>query len=436
MSCTRIRRLIGVYRELDRAERRMLASHLRECESCRLTWQAEQRVLNRLRAIPELEPPPGLQRELLAIPALLAGRPRGWSLPKLLPILLLGLLGGLWTLAGVKTALFTDAPDSAALGEVASPDIEPIPGPGLGAVEVSSAIERRHPMRLRTPEPARLAARLEAELDDSLTPAGNAALPGSRWAPPPFTGNDLSGQVDPNGSGQAPSEPSDDDRGPRDRKRNRPEPTLMPAPTALALSCVDLTLRIFTECPACSGELPPGQALPLPVGIQYAVFNENTTFAEGRIATAGASALELSLDNLCEALPLTVEIYPPEDLDWRSCPQTGALSQEVREPGALLLEFGLTQTCALATEVPASPTPGPSVTAEPPPSGSPTLEPSPTTRPVQQTPPASSPTPPIIVRETPANPVSTSEPPTWPSLAPPEPTPSTPGLDRVAPGGA
>ena len=65
MNCRRVNLLLGVYRQLDRAERRMVDTHLRDCEACRQVWRDERR----LRAvIDQLDTttlvPPGVRAEV------------------------------------------------------------------------------------------------------------------------------------------------------------------------------------------------------------------------------------------------------------------------------------------------------------------------------------------------------------------------------------
>lgn len=69
----RVSRLVGVYGELDRAERRMIDEHLRACDACRQAWCDEQRVRAYLKGLPCVEPPVGLEGRLLAIPTAVAG---------------------------------------------------------------------------------------------------------------------------------------------------------------------------------------------------------------------------------------------------------------------------------------------------------------------------------------------------------------------------
>ncbi len=447
MSCSRIRRLIGIYRELDRPERRMLAAHLRSCQRCQVAWRNEQELLRRVRAIPDLEPPAGLEGRLLRIPSLPAAQPRLRLLPRLLPLLLL-VLGGLAGLSGGAVILLGEAPwggagqpaasglpsepDSAARSDAAAAPMQPgASDPSLDEARLSAPIERQVERPLRTPRPA--APTALAALPDRAASGSRPGLPG--------------GGVDPNGapasssrrsgSDEAPDSAGGPDAGPRERP-SAPDPTRQPPPapteppseprpTELAQACVDLTLRIAADCPVCEGAAP--DPLPaLPEDLFWSVYDARSmALGEGSLQAAGRPRLEASLDRICGVLPLTVELHLT-DPDWATCPASGTdLQRLVRSAGAHDLDFSLSRGCPVPTS-----TPSPGAT-EPP--DSPTASPTPSPRPTS-----------LIAAETPGSsepdPGRTSQPPgpPPPSAQPPQPLPPPPGpepdpgqLERHAP---
>lgn len=79
MTCERIQRLMGVPRELGRAEQRMLSEHLRTCRHCQAAWSDEKRVLRYLEHVPQLNPPVALERRLLTIPLVAAPASRNFA---------------------------------------------------------------------------------------------------------------------------------------------------------------------------------------------------------------------------------------------------------------------------------------------------------------------------------------------------------------------
>lgn len=75
MICDSVQRLMSVQRELDRAERRVVSAHLRTCQACRAAWRDELRVRALISAVPDLDPPRGLEARLLHIPSQPPGPP-------------------------------------------------------------------------------------------------------------------------------------------------------------------------------------------------------------------------------------------------------------------------------------------------------------------------------------------------------------------------
>jgi len=380
MSCTRIRRLIGVYRGLDRAERRMLATHLRGCEQCRSTWSAEQDLLRRVRAIPELDPPAGFEGRLLNIPALVSTQPRTWLLPRLLPLVLLA-LGGLLALDGRGLPVHLIASGNAGAGAGAQASL----GAAVDSAEAVSVsgeagasrpahalglpVARLGRITLLTPQP-------EQKPLPPVVPAGRGATRSAFGQS--FTGisgKPESSDLKANGIPEDTDAPSAETNSNRSRNQDAgknptepPPPTTSPAPSQVALACVDLTLQVFSDCPDCDGALPPGLALPLPSVLYYDVYDSRqAALLEGLLEPDGKSRIEQRLESLCGSLPLTVQLRFT-DPDWRSCPTGDSLRRLVTSDGVHSLEFGLTRGCPAPTEPP--PTAG-TETPEPPPSATP-----------------------------------------------------------------
>ncbi|MCB9175999.1 MAG: zf-HC2 domain-containing protein [Caldilineae bacterium] len=404
MTCARIRRLIGVYRELDRPERRMLAEHLQGCESCRLAWRAEQQVLARLRSIPVLDPPAGLEPQLLRIPSLAAPRPRGWLLPRMLPLALLA-LGGLLTLGdGWRPATPADRAAPAALDgpgdadRLAAADPSAAHPASLAASPAARPVDRQVRYALRTPEAARLA---EIQAPPAGRAAGGTRLPTLR--PRGVTGP-RGGDNDPFGdAGGGANKPQQPDPGEPKAPRPSPAPSQTPAPAEdPAPACVDLTLRIFADCLDCDGQPGPGSSQALPEGMQFSVYDSSPqALTEGLIEARGETAISLHLGPLCGRLPLQVTLLQIDPL-WLACPSLGGASRRIDTAGPASLDFGLGHSCPAATAAPepAEPTPGagePSPT--PPPETPPPSTPpgpavtAPAQQPAELTPAAASPSP-------------------------------------------
>ena len=424
MTCARIRRLIGVYRELDRPERRMLAEHLQGCESCRLAWRAEQQVLARLRSIPVLDPPARLEPRLLRIPSLAAPRPRGWLLPRLLPLALLA-LGGLLTLGdGRREASQAERAAPAELGRRGTPGL-PAAADASAAREVSLAasaaarpVDRQGRFALRTPEAARLT--------EAQAPA--AARPASAPRPPAVRPRSIAGlhggDNDPfGGAGGGGNKPQQPDPGEPKAPRPSPVPSQAPAPAEdPAPACVDLTLRLFADCLDCDGQQQPGSSLPLPEGLQYSVYDSSSrALTEGLIEAQGETAIALHLGLLCGRLPLQVQLLQIDPL-WLACPALGGASRGIDRAGPTSLDFGLGHSCPAPTAPPeptepAEPTPAagepsPAPPETPSPPATPGLAAtSPAQQPVELTPAAASPSPSVSDTPPPAGNGSSLEPP-------------------------
>jgi hypothetical protein len=355
---------MGLHRELDRIERRMLASHVRECEICRGAWRNEQRLLQRIHAIPDLDPPADLQRQLLAIPALVGGQPQVLSLPRFLMIALLA-LAGLLALGGAQNS------DDGAMdiGSVFS-ESTPLQANSVGqqihraegASAVRAPIARNLPIGLRTPLPPAAKGGLKELVAASLEPEIPAQAK-------------IQGEAARSPQGGLASRPRID-RGESDSTDGQPTGGGKTAPQATATApaaCVDVALVVFADCPDCDGEPAPGLGLTLPEGMQVAVFDgslDAPVLFEGTLDPGGAARIERRLGSFCGRMPLSVSLWVP-DATWRACPHTGGFLQQVSHDSEGPVSFGLTRGCPAPTEAP------PQATASPSPSATPS-EPNPT----------------------------------------------------------
>ena len=92
MSCEPERVTGYVDGELSVEERARVEEHLRTCAACREQAEAEQALRARIRVLPEVEPPAGIERRLRA--KLRAARPSPWRV--LLPLAATFIAGLLW----------------------------------------------------------------------------------------------------------------------------------------------------------------------------------------------------------------------------------------------------------------------------------------------------------------------------------------------------
>ncbi len=161
MSCEHVRRQLGVYRDLDRTERRAVARHLRGCERCRQHWQDEQAVRALVCAVPLLDPPRSLESRLLAIPAVarrpLLPRPAPW-LMLAAASLLLGAATLVWGPSNVpSTARDTGQDGAAVAGNAVGAELAARDG-GLSATAVARRVAPAVAPRVEFGEAIALAA--------------------------------------------------------------------------------------------------------------------------------------------------------------------------------------------------------------------------------------------------------------------------------------
>lgn len=363
MICERVRRQLGVYRELDRTERRAVARHLRNCDTCRQHWRDEQAVRALVGAVPVLDAPRGLERRLLAIPELaprpVLSRPVPW-----LTLAVTSLLLGAATLAWESRG----TPPSASL--------PPASQAAIGATETgpATAVARR----LRPPAPAAAASEdlLLAQAEPQAEPpthrpraAGGRSAPIAAPDEPP-----LGPPAKPQPAAGAQPEPQ------RPRSTATPAPQRpAPSPTP-ATACVSVTALVFADlagagglaCPGCDGAfsdedvaLAKAAGLVLPGGMQVALYDLSEpgghVLKESRLAPDGA-AVAHEVGEVCGRLPIFVQLKLPAG-SWAACPVTGSLERRVELAGEVSVSFPLTAGCPAPSPSPTSPPASPTPTA-------------------------------------------------------------------------
>ena len=66
-TCQNVRKKLSAYQdgEIETAEKNVIEAHLRSCEACRNQYEALLQTYRMLRRLPEIEPIPGLSRQIL-----------------------------------------------------------------------------------------------------------------------------------------------------------------------------------------------------------------------------------------------------------------------------------------------------------------------------------------------------------------------------------
>lgn len=377
MNCERVRRQLGVYRELDRVERRALAQHLAGCPSCRAAWQEEQQARAVVAGVPRLEPPRGLEGRLLAIPATAgAARPAHPALPWLAIAGLLLLLFGAGLVrkapvgpgsTGDTVALLVAAPRAAA-GE-AAPIVRQA-APANPRDDISRAEQAAVLLaRAQAPAPAVAVAARQVGLARPARPAATAAPAPAALEP----GADVSAAGGGLGSGG-----DIDTHGERNGTRATRTPASPteppPAPTPVPTVCVDITVVAFADlvggdrpdCPGCDGQwtaedeaaaTAAGVVLPnWPIAL-YDPLNPDTssaTIIEDELTVNGGQG-SYRFTSCAVTLPVRVQLRLRPANDWTVCPTLNTLEQDVTSAGATEVRFPMTLGCPVPTPPP-SPT--------------------------------------------------------------------------------
>lgn len=466
----RVSRLVGVYGELDRAERRMIDEHLRACDACRQAWCDEQRVRAFLKGLPCVDPPAGLEARLLAIPAAAAGGGGGgggttwpgWPW-------LASLTAAVALVGGLSMATWGgDAPVAPPAGTARL-----VTAPAHGANPSPVARAARPPLALAAGDPDALAAGTGA--DPNARPAPLAVAPRAAAGDPSRpSAADAAASMAATGGGGLPAavavanasgEPSVHDpapvrRGSPPARGDRAAPGNPPtaanvaprAPTATAGApalCADLSIRVFADvagetadpvCPACDGRWTDADdaraaalGLRLPAGFQLAVYDATGRVrAESPSLAPDGARIDWSFGRVCGVAPLTVQVVGLPAV-WAACPAAPGDALAIREPGPAALQLGLQPACPVAPP-PATATPTPTASPAAPQTPTGTPDPLPTTAA-----PADPATAAPVATETEAAqrppratvlPVGGTAAPAEPSPGPPEPIGSPPATAR------
>lgn len=493
MNCRRVNLLMGEYRHLDRAERRMVDAHVRDCEACRLAWHDEVRVHALIHNIPPCEPTPDLEPRLRAIvagpPPPAAGGPSGGAANRV-GWLVAAAVGGIalfmaspWEIpapggshAGSDQAMrlrpvamsaVSDAgraAGSASVGIIGRRGgarmvaiVPEAPEDGVAGGDTDEALDAVSPMHLGSADHRsagrRGAAGTAPSEQGQSAPGDSAAAPAVAVAAASSGSGDRPVRADP------PAAPPSVN--PRQTATPLPAATQPPA-SPTPRGCVVITAQVFADlagagsladCPGCDGAWTPEDAalaadrgVTLPAGVQLVVYDDQREVQDEAISIAAQPpVVDVTFGERCFDLPVSVVLsYLPEG--WASCPLSGVIEQRIESPGRANLRFPLTRGCPI-TSPSATPTAAQPTTPMPVGSSEPTALPASTESAagVTATPPVQTATP---ARYEPATiPASSGSSPTplpsprEPTLAPirwrptPSPTPTAkPARERPDPG--
>jgi hypothetical protein len=392
---------MAVHGELDRPERRAVAAHLRACDRCRLVWHQELRVKAVIAAIPDLEPPKGLEARLLRIPSTPPPTPGPGFRPTLL-----GPAGGAALLAAITIgASILVAPRFAgtATHAVASSPagVSAIAAPPAAAATI---VTRNEVARLAFPAPDTTPAASTAaqgrqsqgsERAGPSRPAPFVALPNAERDPARDGERAAIGQVEPRSgdrpdqvgarheSPDAPSAPASEIEKPAAGGAAVPASELHVTPVPATVSptpatCASLSLHVFADtagegpraCGGCDGSFEVADAsvaaemgLTLPVFEVRVIDSASSTLYEGLVVADGASVW-VELPELCGSWPLAVRLEELPD-GWAACPSSGSLSRLVAGLESGTAVFPLTSGCYEPTPPAALLTPMPTATSLP-----------------------------------------------------------------------
>jgi hypothetical protein len=378
--CERVRRQLGVYRELDRVERRAVAQHLAACPSCRAAWQEEQQARAVIVGVPRLEPPRGLEGRLLAIPATAGtARPGHPVMPwfAVTGVLLLLFGAGFVQLTSGRSA----PPVTNGAARVTSPETQAIgSGPIVRQIAPSMLLDKIS----RDEQAAVMLAQHTApftavSVAARSVSAARAAEPPANAAPAPLTVDPGAGAPGPGrGLGAGVHGEEDDEAGGK-RATRTPVPPTEAAPLPSPTVCVDIKVVAFADlvggdspdCPGCDGQWTPedeaaaaaaGVVVPTWLATLYDLADPDTstsTIDEKWLIVDGGQA-SYTFKVCDESFPIRVELSAPSTVDWFVCPLLGTLEQEVTSADITEVRFPMTLGCP-------APTPPPSATALTPP---------------------------------------------------------------------
>ncbi len=390
MNCRRVNLLLGVYTQLDRAERRMVDAHLRDCDACRHAWHDELRVRAVLGRIADGAPSAGFEARLRAIataaPAPPVAGPIGRLATRFSLLVAVAVGGGLLVGLGQGGAPTPRRP-MASGDQVAGTVAMPARGGPAGSPETvpdprdrqSEVIERRSRVDLAgaAPVPAKLAPALPARRPavDPLpairaVAAGNAASRVAPWPldppepPPAAPPVPAAGSASRGGDRPVPDQPAATPGRPGGQATATVP--IVPTPTALT----EITAQVFVDlmgdgsladCPGCDGVWTPQDearaaqlGVTLPIGLHLAVYDaDGEARDEVRIGDSDTGIppppmVNVVLPKLSNAWPLTVELRGLSE-GWTICPATSAQVQRVDATGPAQLRFALTRGCPVAT---------------------------------------------------------------------------------------
>jgi len=392
MNCPRVNRLLGVYSELDRSERRLVDAHVRACTACRQAWHDEVRIRSLIQRIDDWEPPPGLEARLRLAPTMVPALPSGiagglaarlgmLAIAALAVTAVLGIAGreGL-TIGGLAEGLAGRAGAGSAVtlesaGNARSPGTAP------------DAVPRSRPVEITTPEgdAGRPTTRRSAGRPSAPRPAPAGLTSVGLAGADPRPGSLIPPQTPRTPPGTAPLEPHHrgGDRG--GANRDRAAATARPAATAPSTAappaphaCAVITARVFADvagdgaldgCPGCDGRWSSHDqaraaelGVVLPEGLLIDVYDAiDAPLGEVIVVDRGTRVPEatVALGELCGVFPLTVQISALSG--WAPCPAVGTSATRVTAPGPSVVDFPLTLGCP-APSATATPSPAPSAT--------------------------------------------------------------------------
>jgi hypothetical protein len=315
-----------------------------------VAWSDEQRVRAYLQALPQQEPPPGLEARLLAITSQPLPAPVRASTGAALAVLMVALVAGLlWRPAAPGPRDRTEAPEAPPAAVPAGAGERP-----AGRIRRLGAVSLVTPPATAAPPAATAAPALVGSAAQAAVraPATPAAAPSSA----------LAAAVVLAAAG-----------GPAGDPEHRPKPSATTAPV-----CIPVRVTVFADlagtgpddrpCPGCDGRLDDGDlqrarelGLALAPGLQVVLLRGDEALAEANVPADSASAVQHVHLRACGPLSpagLTAQLLNVAE-PWGLCPALGAI-QPLRQT-----DEGLAATFALTTACPAPGATAPAATAGP-----------------------------------------------------------------------